>query len=97
MIDSVSAVSGTMTWTWSSLARGSGPDAPDADAAAADDDTFRSKAHAWLRDLEGVGAEAHVDGSGEVHRASARPPLAPRGLGRDVRPRSCRSLVSFVR
>jgi hypothetical protein len=55
-------------------ARANVSDAPD----AASDGGFRAKANAWLRELEGLGADAHVDGAGGVHRASARPPLAPR-------------------
>eukprot|EP00740_Mantoniella_antarctica_P007389 CAMPEP_0181355188 /NCGR_PEP_ID=MMETSP1106-20121128/3763_1 /TAXON_ID=81844 /ORGANISM="Mantoniella antarctica, Strain SL-175" /LENGTH=796 /DNA_ID=CAMNT_0023467905 /DNA_START=277 /DNA_END=2667 /DNA_ORIENTATION=+ len=47
---------------------------------------FRARANAWLRDLEGVGADAHLDTSGMMHRASARLPRAPRGLGRDLPP-----------
>ena len=49
---------------------------------------FRDAADGWLRELAAVGADASVDpATGLVVRASARPPLAPRGLGVDLLPR----------
>lgn len=59
---------------------------PDGLGSDLDEGGYRSKAQAWLRDLEAVGTDAHVDALGDVHRASARPGIAPRGLGRDLPP-----------